>query len=158
MKTASQINRSCWSIVNHKADVLTPHASKRGAAMSSDKRYQLIYTGKMKPGLTADTVKSNLVLSMGISESKAERLLDDKRKVLKNCTSSVEAQVLADKFDQAGIICVVRETGRGSNPGSEASGESSLVRLLKNFGPAHDSDSPSLFKRLIKGGQRRKRA
>ena len=126
--------------------------------MSSDKRYQLIYTGKLKPGLDTATVKSNLVLSMGISESKAERLLDDKRKVLKNCASSVEAQVLADKFDQAGIICVVRDAGGRGNPGAETSGESSLVRLLKNFSPAQNGESPSLFKRLIKGGQRRKRA
>lgn len=126
--------------------------------MSSEKRYQLIYTGKMKPGVTAETVRSNLVLSMGISESKAERLLDDKRKVLKRCASSVEAQVLVEKFDQAGIICVVRDTGGGGNPGAEASGESSLVRLLKNFSPARDTETPSLFKRLVGGGQRRRRA
>jgi len=126
--------------------------------MSSEKRYQLIYTGKMKPGLSADTVISNLVLSMGISESKAGRLLDGERKVLKRCSSSVEAQVLAEKFDQAGIVCVVRDSGGSTNPGAEAGGESSLVRLLKNFSPSHDSDSPSLFKRLVKGGQRRRRA
>jgi hypothetical protein len=126
--------------------------------MSTEKRYQLIYTGKMKPGLTAETVISNLVLSMGISQSKAERLLDDKRKVLKRCGSSVEAQVLAEKFDQAGIICVVRDAGGVSSPGAEASGESSLVRLLKNFSQSRDNDTPSLFKRLVKGGQRRRRA
>lgn len=124
----------------------------------NDKRYQLIYTGKIKPGLDTETVKSNLVLSMGMNEHKADRLLDGEKKVLKRCSSAVEAQVLAEKFDQAGVLCVVRDGGRGRNPGVEAGGESSLVRLLKTFGSAHDSDSPSFFKRLVKGGQRRKRA
>jgi hypothetical protein len=125
-----------------------------------DKRYQLIQTGKLKPGLDADTVKSNLILSMGISESKAERLLENETRLLKRCATSVEAQVLAEKFDQAGLVCVVRDGGggSGSNPGVQSGGESSLVRLLKTFTPTPDSDSPSLLRRLVKGGQKRSRA
>lgn len=123
-----------------------------------DKRYQLIQTGKLKPGLDADTVKSNLILSMGISESKAERLLEKETRLLKRCATSVEAQVLAEKFDQAGLVCVVRDGGGSSNPGVQSGGESSLVRLLKTFTPTPDSDSPSLLRRLVKGGQKRSRA
>lgn len=125
----------------------------------NDKRYQVIYTGKLKPGLDVDTVRSNLVLSLGISEVKAKRLLESCAVVLKRCSSSVEAQVLVEKFDQAGVICAVRNTSGGmaaANPGAEAGGESSLVRMLRQFSPT--SESPSLFKRLIGGGQKRRRA
>lgn len=124
----------------------------------NDKRYQLIYTGRLKPGLDNDTVKSNLVLVMGISEGKAARLLDGRQKLLKRCATAVEAQVLAEKFEQAGALCVVRDIGGHANPGIEAGGESSLVRLLKTFTSSHDSENPSLFRRLVRGGQRRKRA
>lgn len=125
----------------------------------SDKRYQVIYTGKLKPGLDAETAKSNLILSMGIAEGKAARLVETSdRLVLKRCSSSVEAQVLAEKFDQAGLVCAVRNIGGGANPGMESGGESSLVRLLKNFSPSQENDSPSLFRRLVKGGHKRKRA
>lgn len=125
----------------------------------NEKRYQVIYTGKLKPGLDTDTVRSNLVLSLGISEVKAKRLLECGTVVLKRCSSSVEAQVLVEKFDQAGVVCAVRSGSGGVaavNPGAEAGGESSLVRMLRQFSPT--SESPSLFKRLIGGGQKRRRA
>jgi len=125
----------------------------------NDKRYQVIYTGRLKPGLDAATVRSNLVLSLGISEVKAKRLLESSALVLKRCSSSVEAQVLVDKFDQAGVICAVRNGAGGmaaANPGAEAGGESSLVRMLRQFSPS--TENPSLFKRLIGGGQKRRRA
>lgn len=123
----------------------------------NDKRYQVIYTGKLKPGLDAGTVKSNLVLFLGIKEVKAEKLLQSSQVVLKRCESAVEAQVLAEKFDQAGILCAVRGISSGSsNPGVEAGGESSLVRMLKQV--SSGGESPSLFKRLIGGGQKRRRA
>lgn len=126
----------------------------------SDKRYQVIYTGQLKPGFDMDTVKSNLVLSLGISEGKANRLLGSEAVMLKRCGTSVDAQILLDKFDQAGLVCVVRDSGRNGagNPGVEAGSESSLVRMLKQISPSADSDSPSLFKRLVSGGQKRKRA
>ncbi|MGM0593856.1 MAG: hypothetical protein ACQETD_04900 [Pseudomonadota bacterium] len=124
----------------------------------SEKRYQIFYTGKLHPGQARDTVKSNLVLFLGISEAKAERLLTDEPKVLKRCDSAVEAQTLLERFDGAGIDCVVRDTGGGQNPGDESGSESSLVRLLKTFSTDEGNDSPSLLRRLVKGGQKRKRA
>ncbi|MFO7593274.1 MAG: hypothetical protein R6X15_04410 [Pseudomonadota bacterium] len=126
----------------------------------SEKRYQVIYTGRLKPGQDAATVKSNLVLSLGINEDKANRLLGSERVVLKRCNSSVDAQMLVEKFDQAGIICSIRDTQGGGayNPAMEAGGESSLVRILRNVSPAAAGDSPSLLRRMIGGGQKRKRA
>ena len=126
----------------------------------SDKRYLVFYTGKTKPGLDIETVRSNLVLSMGIADSKAQLLLDGGRKLLKRCATSVDAQVLAEKFDQAGVICEVFDGMKGvSNPGVEAGGESSLVRVLKSFSSGSDSEqNPSLISRLIRPGSRRKHA
>lgn len=126
----------------------------------SDKRYLVFYTGKIKPGLDIDTVKSNLVLSMGIADTKAQVLLNGGRKLLKRCATSVDAQVLAEKFDQAGILCDVCDGMKGvSNPGVEAGSESSLVRVLKSFSSGSEGErNSSLFSRLIKPGARRKRA
>ena len=126
----------------------------------SEKRYQVIFNGKLKPGLDSSTVKSNLVLSLGISEDKAKRLLVSERVVLKRCNSSVDAQVLLEKFDQAGIVCVIRDTqgGGSGNPGMEAGGESSLVRILKHVSPSAADESPSLLRRLVGGSQKRKHA
>ncbi|MCW8827870.1 MAG: hypothetical protein OQK94_02310 [Gammaproteobacteria bacterium] len=126
----------------------------------NDKRYQVIYTGRLKPGLDADTVKSNLVLLLGIDEVKAAKLLQSGPLLLKRCNSAVEAQVLAEKFEQAGILCGVHNgvAGSDSNPGVEAGGESSLVRMLRHVSPSSGSDSPSLFKRLIGGDRKHRRA
>lgn len=120
----------------------------------SDKRYQLVYTGKLKPGVNAETVKSNLVLSMGISEEKARQLIKDEPKMLKRCATAVDAQVLAEKFEQAGIICIVRDSGGSSSV--DAGNESSLLSLLKKQ-PAHD-DHSSLLRRVFNGRQRSRRA
>lgn len=126
----------------------------------SEKHYLVIYTGKTKPGVATDTVKSNLVLSMGLSDAKADALMNMGRKLLKRCATSVEAQVLAEKFDQAGILCEVRDGGMGeANMAVQTGGESSLVRVLKSFSSTADKESnPSLFSRLIKPGSRRKQA
>jgi hypothetical protein len=126
----------------------------------SEKRYLVIFTGKIKPGVDADAVKSNLVLSLGLSDAKADALLKMGRKLLKRCGTSVEAQVLAEKFDQVGILCDVRDGNMGeANMAVQTGGESSLVRVLKSVSSGPDGEnSSSLLTRLIKPGSRRKRA
>ncbi len=124
----------------------------------SEKRYLVFYTGCTKPGMDIGTVKSNLVLSLGISDIKANILLDGGRRLLKRCATSVDAQILAEKFDQNGLLCEVSDGINGiSNEGIEAGGESSLVRVLKNFSTGSSKDQ-SVFSRLIKTGTSRKRA
>lgn len=124
----------------------------------SEKRYLVFYTGRTKPGMDIGTVKSNLVLSLGISDIKANILLDGGRRLLKRCATSVDAQILAEKFDQNGLLCEVFDGINGiSNEGIEAGGESSLVRVLKNFSTGSTKDQ-SVFSRLIKTGVSRKRA
>lgn len=122
----------------------------------SDKRYQLVYVGKLKPGMDAETVKSNLILSIGISEAKASQLVKSEPKMLKHCATAVEAQVLAEKFDQAGIVCVVRDSG-GSH-GVETGSESSLLSVLKKQAAGTEEESTSMLQRLFNGRQRSKRA
>jgi len=114
----------------------------------SDKRYQLIYAGKLVPGVDAETAKCNLILTMGISEDKAARLITDEPRLLKHCATVVEARVLAEKFEQAGVVCLVRDCS-GAH-GIESGSESSLMTLLNNTSHGNE-DSPSLFKRLIGG-------
>lgn len=126
----------------------------------SEKRYLVIFTGKIKSGVDHETVKSNLVLSLGLSDSKANALLKMGRKLLKRCATAVEAQVLIEKFEQVGIVCEVRDGGMGeANMAVQTGGESSLVRVLKSFSSTSDGQSnPSLFTRMLKPGARRKRA
>lgn len=125
----------------------------------SEKRYLVFYTGRTKPGIELATVKSNLVLSLGISDTKANILLDGGRRLLKRCASSVDAQILAEKFDQNGLICEVCDALKGgNNPGVETGGESSLVRVLKSFSSTDGNGEQSVFSRLVRTGANRKRA
>lgn len=122
----------------------------------SDKRYQLVYVGKLKHGMDPETVKSNLVLSIGISEEKANQLIKPEPKMLKHCATAVEAQRLAEKFDQAGIICVVRDSG-GSHD-VESGDESSLLSVLKKQPAGTEEDNSSPLRRVLNGRQRSRRA
>lgn len=99
-----------------------------------NKPYVVIFTGEITPSADVDTVKSNLVLSTGISDAKAAKLFGCGEVVLKHYATTAEAERLADKFYQAGAICDIRDSRLGSkNPGAEVGGESSLVRMLKHF-------------------------
>jgi hypothetical protein len=133
---------------------------KPSQAAMNEKRYLVFYTGKIKPDVDSETVKSNLVLSLGLSDAKADALLKMGRKLLKRCATSVDAQVMAEKFEQAGILCDVRDGGMGeANMAVQTGSESSLVRVLKSFSSGNDKEhNSSLFSRLIKSGSRRKRA
>ncbi len=126
----------------------------------SEKRYFVVFTGKIKPGVDAEAVKSNLVLSLGLSDAKADALLKMGRKLLKRYGTAVEAQVLAEKLEQVGILCEVRDSGMGdANMAIPTGSESSLVRVLKSVSSGSDGDNgTSLLTRLIKPGARRKRA
>ena len=99
-----------------------------------NKPYVVIFTGEISPNVDVDTVKSNLVLSTGISDAKAERLFGRGEVVLKHYATAGEAERLADKFYHAGALCEIRDSRHSSkNPGAEVGGESSLLRMLKHF-------------------------
>ncbi len=122
----------------------------------SDKRYQLVYVGKLKPGMDAETVKSNLVLSVGISQAKAEQLVKSEPKMLKHYATAVEAQLLAEKLEQAGIVCVVRDSYGSSSV--DAGSESSLLSVLKKQSTSAEGDDTSLVQRMLNSRQRSRRA
>jgi hypothetical protein len=103
----------------------------------SESRYSVIFTGLLKPELTAETVTSNLVLDIGLEHQKAIMLLRQGRVVLKRCDTVVEAQRLAEKFDRSGAICIIEDRlTRDGASGQVGSGESSLVKLINKFIPA----------------------
>ncbi|MDH5785589.1 MAG: hypothetical protein OEZ16_08275 [Chromatiales bacterium] len=101
-----------------------------------NKPYVVIFTGELILGADLDTVKGNLVLMTGLTEAKVAKLFEREGEVvLKHFASTADAEYLADRFYQAGIICDIRDCRlTSSNPGHEVGGESSLVRLLKHFG------------------------
>lgn len=104
----------------------------------SDKRYAVIFTGKLKPEASHQVVVSNLVLDLGIPEEKVVRMLKMGRVVLKRCSAISEAQRLAEKFDRAGACCEIEDRLERDSAvsHSNASGESSLVRFLSKFIPS----------------------
>lgn len=103
----------------------------------SDSRYSVIFTGKIKPELSVETVTSNLVLDIGLAPEKAGLLLRQGRVVLKRCDTVVDAQRLAEKLDRAGAICIIEDRLTRDEASSQASsGESSLVKLINKFIPS----------------------
>ncbi len=97
----------------------------------SDKRYHVIFTGELLPGMDKKTVLSNLVLGVGISAEKANDLLDRSHVMLKRYGSSADAKRLVDKFQQAGAVCHVLD--RGDNYEGNADSQSALVSIFKRF-------------------------
>jgi hypothetical protein len=98
------------------------------------KPYAVVFTGELASNVDFGTVKSNLVLSVGMSDEKAEKLLARGEVLLKHFATSSEAENLAELFHQAGAICEVRDTRANSKKQVAAlDGESSLVRILKHF-------------------------
>lgn len=103
----------------------------------NDGRYSVIYTGKLKPEMSVETITSNLVLDIGLNQEKAVMLLRQGRVVLKRCDTIVEAQRLAEKFDRSGVICLIEDRfARDGVNVQGGSGESSLVRLINKFIPS----------------------
>ncbi len=97
------------------------------------KPYSAVFTGRLASGADVATVKSNLILSLGISEERAAKLFGRGEVLLKHFASAVEAEQLAELFYQAGAICEVRDSRGSESHGVENSGESSLVRVFKHF-------------------------
>ena len=114
----------------------------------SEKPYNVVFTGKYHPTVDLETVKSNLILGLNMPEDKVLRLLSRKGEVLlKRCATVGEAQLLVEKFDTAGAICLIREAGASMEAANN--GESSLVRLLKSFSGAGSKDgSKSIMARM----------
>lgn len=97
----------------------------------SDKRYHVIFTGELQPGMDKKTVLSNLVLSMGMSSSKASDLLERSNVMLKRCGNSADAKRLADKFQQAGAVCQIVDRGAGYEGNGDS--QSALVSIFRKF-------------------------
>ncbi len=113
-----------------------------------NKPYVVIFTGELVLGADIGTVKSNLVLSTGISNAKADQLFARGEVVLKHYATTAEAERLADKFYQAGAICDIRDSRLTSkNPGAEVGGQSSLVRMLRHVTGGRRVNSTSKQKR-----------
>ncbi len=103
----------------------------------SESRYSVVFTGRLKPEMSVETVTSNLVLDIGLPHEKAVMLLRQGRVVLKRCDTIVEAQRLAEKFDRSGVICIIEDRlAREGAINQSGSGESSLVRLINKFIPS----------------------
>jgi hypothetical protein len=108
-----------------------------------NKPYVVIFSGELVLGADINTVKSNLVLSTGISDAKADKLFERGEVVLKHYATTAEAERLADQFYQAGAICDIRDSRLTSkNSGAEVGSESSLVRMLRHVTGSRRNTTP----------------
>ncbi len=98
----------------------------------SNKRFCVISTGKLVAGADVETVKSNLILDIGLTDEKVAKLLNGTRVVLKRLPTAVEAQRLAERFERAGMLCVIEDQNPGLG-GQQSSGESSLITIVNRF-------------------------
>ena len=96
----------------------------------SNNTYAVIYTGISSQHTDRDTVVSNLVLELKISEAKARALLDSPNRMLKRYDNPVDAQRLLDSLERAGVDATLRYPQVIAEHGSKTEGESSLFRLL----------------------------
>ena len=102
----------------------------------SEKRYHVVYTGRLVTGTDAASAKSNLIIDTGLTEQQAERLIKQKRVLLKRFPTVPEAQRMAEEFERAGLICVIEDSVAGqSDAPANGSGESSLITLMHKFIP-----------------------
>lgn len=125
--TASQIRR--FSSFNL-------YATYAGNEPMSEKRYHVVYTGRLVPGTDSVSAKSNLIIDTGLSEDKAERLIKQKRVLLKRFPTVTEAQRMAEEFERAGLICVIEDHSAAiGDAAGQGSGESSLVTLMHKIIP-----------------------
>lgn len=104
----------------------------------SDKRYQVVFTGKLVPNADMATVKANLVLDIGLSEEKVERMLSSSRVVLKRFPSVADAQRLIERMERAGVLCQAEDLGPAGQEGA-APGESALVSFVNRLIPSSRS-------------------
>lgn len=96
----------------------------------NEKIYAVVYTGQLSQSLGRDTVISNLVLELGISNAKASALLDKPDTLLKRFESQSDAQRLADKLERAGLnsrLVLLKQSQAGAH---QVSGESSLFSFF----------------------------
>lgn len=117
----------------------------------SQNRYLVIFSGKIKPNLDIETVKSNLVLDMNMEPEKAKRLFTGHEVLLKRCEKLSDAELLASKLNKTGAICYVKDSIQTVKDSPERSGnESSIMQLMKNLvsgtGNKSNRKSFSLFK------------
>lgn len=114
----------------------------------SEKRYHVVYTGRLVPGTDATSAKSNLIIDTGLSEDKADKLIKQKRVLLKRFASVPEAQRMAEEFERAGLVCVIEDGAAGqSDAAGQGSGESSLITLMHKFIP------PTRKERTVSGNR-----
>jgi len=114
----------------------------------TEKRYHVVYTGRLVPGTDRETARSNLILDTGLSDEKAAQLLKKNRMLLKRFPTVPEAQRMAEDFERAGLICVIEDHASGPDAASaQANGESSLITIMHKFIPSSRKDRPASRRR-----------
>lgn len=109
----------------------------------SEKRYHVVYTGRLVAGVDAASAKSNLIIDTGLSDEKAGKLIKQSRVLLKRFPTVAEAQRMAEEFERAGLVCIIEDHAGGQgDAAAQGSGESSLITLMHKFIPTSRKERP----------------
>lgn len=94
------------------------------------KNYAVVFTGQINQKLNRETVVSNLVLELKISDEKARALLDSPGLLLKHFDNIPDAQRLIDLLDRAGAKGSLLHPQAEPVQATASNSESTLIRLL----------------------------
>lgn len=93
-------------------------------------RYAVVFSGQINREQGRETVISNLVLELRISDAKAQALLDSPGLLLKRFDNPADAQRLIDRLERAGVVGVMQHSQGEPLAATPSGSESSLFRLL----------------------------
>ncbi len=116
----------------------------------SDTRFHVVFTGKIRPGTTEDTVKSNLALALNLTQEKVTRLFHGGEVLIKRTGDFHAAQLIAERFSQQGALCHIIDTEQSTAGGEADYGDSSVIsRLVTGDEAANAPHKRSWLKRLL---------
>ena len=96
------------------------------------KSYGVVFSGKLAQQLGHETIVSNLILELGISDTKARTLLERPGVLLKRFDNQADAQRLLDRLERAGVLGRLQHAQPTPGPVTTSNSESSLFRILGN--------------------------
>ena len=111
-----------------------------------EKRFAVVFSGSIKPQLSRETVVSNLILELGISDAKARALLDSPGLLLKRFDSQSDAQRLVDRLERAGVVGHLQRHQGVGLAATATNSESSLFHMVGDR-PPHAGNQSVLYQR-----------
>lgn len=77
----------------------------------TEQKFNLVFTGQIKEGMTVSAVKKNLITLFKMDEGRAERFFLKKQIIIKKQVNRQTAEKYKKAFDKAGVVCKITSVG-----------------------------------------------